>query len=437
MGKTSFNRLNHKIKSWRIGDYFRQFSIVAAGIIVTFWGNDRITENARQKEVRATMQLITEELEYNKQELRNIKHLLDIDIHMSLLLKEHDMDVSKIPTDTLWKYGKLFNNMDEFSYRTDALDVLKGSSLMQYIPDKRMLQDVLQTYFELGRKQRDVGDYYATKTDALMSAAMSRELAHVFDGDDSLRDQALFLVQYKKFINYVNMVPGFLYWHEFDELDERLAKQIQVLKAAFSKMLRLTNKRREEASVKRALTLENEIELIEGCRAGKDSARKELYTLYSKQMLAVCYRYTGDVDAAHDVLHDGFIKIFTHFTFRGECALSTWVTRVMVTQAIDYLRKQQRFSQLVVNEEQLPDIPDEAGIAETGGRISEEMLMAFVAELPDGCRTVFNLYVFEEKSHKEIAEILHIKEHSSTSQLHRAKCLLIKRIKEYTEYERK
>ena len=112
-------------------------------------------------------------------------------------------------------------------------------------------------------------------------------------------------------------------------------------------MLRLTNKRREEASVKRALTLENEIELIEGCRAGKDSARKELYTLYSKQMLAVCYRYTGDVDAAHDVLHDGFIKIFTHFTFRGECALSTWVTRVMVTQAIDYLRKQQRFSQLV------------------------------------------------------------------------------------------
>lgn len=124
-------------------------------------------------------------------------------------------------------------NLSLYSYRTDALDVLKGSSLMQYIPDKRMLQDVLQTYFELGRKQRDVGDYYATKTDALMSAAMSRELAHVFDGDDSLRDQALFLVQYKKFINYVNMVPGFLYWHEFDELDERLAKQIQVLKAKY------------------------------------------------------------------------------------------------------------------------------------------------------------------------------------------------------------
>lgn len=179
--------------------------------------------------------------------------------------------------------------------------------------------------------------------------------------------------------------------------------------------------------------MENEIELVEGCRAGKDSARKALYTLYSKQMLAVCYRYTGDVDAAHDVLHDGFIKIFTHFTFRGECALGTWVTRVMVTQAIDYLRRRQRFSQLIVNEGQLPDVADEADIADAGSRLSEEQLMAFVAELPDGCRTVFNLYVFEEKSHKEIAGLLHIKEHTSTSQLHRAKSLLAKRIKEYIE----
>ena len=160
--------------------------------------------------------------------------------------------------------------------------------------------------------------------------------------------------------------------------------------------------------------MENEIELIKGCRAGQDSARKELYTLYAKQMLAVCYRYTGDMDAAHDVLHDGFIKIFTNFSFRGESSLCTWITRVMVTQSLDFLRREKRVSQLVVHEEQL---------------------MAFIAELPDGCRTVFNLYVFEEKSHKEIAKMLHIKEHSSTSQLHRAKYLLAKRIKEYRNHE--
>ena len=110
--------------------------------------------------------------------------------------------------------------------------------------------------------------------------------------------------------------------------------------------------------------MENEIELIKGCRAGKDSARKELYTLYSKQMLAVCFRYTGDMDAAHDVLHDGFIKIFTNFSFRGESSLCTWITRVMVTQSLDFLRREKRVSQLVVHEEQLPDIPD---ISDSGG----------------------------------------------------------------------
>ena len=104
----------------------------------------------------------------------------------------------------------------------------------------------------------------------------------------------------------------------------------------------------------------------------------------------------------------------------------------MVTQALDYLRRQKRITQVIVHEEQIPDIPD---IPENGSDISEEQLMAFVADLPDGCRTVFNLYVFEEKSHKEIAEILHIKEHSSTSQLHRAKYLLAKRIKEYRNHE--
>lgn len=233
MKNINWNKIKTTIKGWRLSDYFRQFSIVAAGIIVTFWGSDRITENARQKEVRATMQLVAEELAYNRQELRNIKHLLNIDIHMSQLLNSHDMNVSEIPVDTLTKYGKLFNSMDEFSYRTDALDVLKGSSLMQYIPDKRMLQDILQTYFELGRKQKAVSDYYATKTDVLMGAAMSRDLTYTFDDDNSLRDQALFLMQYKKFINYVIMVPGFLDWDEFDELDEMLDKQIQVLEAKY------------------------------------------------------------------------------------------------------------------------------------------------------------------------------------------------------------
>jgi len=190
----------------------------------------------------------------------------------------------------------------------------------------------------------------------------------------------------------------------------------------------------EKRSYKIAFQLENEIELIKGCRGGDNSARKKLYTLYSKQMLAICYRYTGDMDAAHDVLHDGFIKIFTNFSFRGESALGTWITRVMITQSLDYLRKQKRISQVITYEEEFPEVVDWS-TGESYEKISEEQLLLFIAELPEGCRTVFNLSVLEGKSHKEIAEILQIKEHSSTSQLYRAKNLLMQKINEYVKYE--
>jgi len=185
----------------------------------------------------------------------------------------------------------------------------------------------------------------------------------------------------------------------------------------------------------KAFQLENEIELIKGCREGSDSARKRLYTLYSSQMLAICFRYTGDMDVAHDVLHDGFVKIFTNFSFRGESSIRTWLTRVMVTQSLDYLRRQKRMNQVVQYDETIPEVADTVISKEDANWISEEKLLGFIAELPEGCRTVFNLYVFEKKSHKEIAELLRIKEHSSTSQLHRAKFLLAKKIKEYVSHE--
>lgn len=177
--------------------------------------------------------MVAEELEYNRKELRNIKHLLDIDRNMSSLLIKHKMDISGIPRDTLTKYDKLFNNMNELSYRTDALDVLKGSSLMQYISDKRLLQDVLQIYFELGKRKKDIGDYYAAKTDVLMGLAMSKNIKFALETNDSLLDQVSFLISNDEFVNFVIMVPGFLYWNEFDELDEMLDKQIQTLKAKY------------------------------------------------------------------------------------------------------------------------------------------------------------------------------------------------------------
>ena len=181
------------------------------------------------------------------------------------------------------------------------------------------------------------------------------------------------------------------------------------------------------------LASDKETDLIEGCRAGDNAARQELYTRYARPMLAVCFRYVGDLDEAHDVLHDGFVKVFTHFTFRGESTLKTWLTHVMVTQSIDYLRRKKVFAPLDDETLSLYEPTDEEENWEEDHRLTQEVLLGFLAQLPDGCRTVFNLFVMEGKSHKEIARLMGIREHSSTSQLHRAKALLAQRIKAYLE----
>ena len=164
----------------------------------------------------------------------------------------------------------------------------------------------------------------------------------------------------------------------------------------------------------------NETELVERCGKGDNLARKQLYERYAGQLMAICVRYTGDREVAQDVLHDGFLNIFrsfSQFTYKGEGSLKAWLARIMVNEALGYLRKKASTNQEVIVEE-LPDVP-------------QSVLMQFIKELPDGYRTVFNLYVLEEKGHKEIAEMLGITEHTSSSQLYRAKTLLMKKINDY------
>lgn len=179
---------------------------------------------------------------------------------------------------------------------------------------------------------------------------------------------------------------------------------------------------------------------MKGCRAGENSAREMLYNQFARQMMAVCYRYTGNLEDAHDVLHDGFIKAFTHFNFKGESSLSTWLTRVMMSTAVDFLRQRNKFADIVSLDDGLEDdhleeaAEEEQEVALIGQDLTESELLRFVAELPEGCRTIFNLHVFEEKTHKEIAQMLGIKLHSSTSQYSRAKYLLMRKIKEYTSH---
>ena len=136
------------------------------------------------------------------------------------------------------------------------------------------------------------------------------------------------------------------------------------------------------------------------------------------------------------LLKYGFIKIygsFDKFTWRGEGSLRAWIERIMVNTALQHLRKNDVMSLAVniddVNESFDAEEPD----VEDVERIPNTVLMRFISELPEGYRTVFNLYTFEEKSHKEIAQLLSINEKSSASQLFRAKQSLAKKIKLYLE----
>lgn len=175
--------------------------------------------------------------------------------------------------------------------------------------------------------------------------------------------------------------------------------------------------------------------LTKGLKNGDRGAMKNLYGLYSGYLNAVCSRYVLDKNTVKDILQDSFVKIFSSidkFEYRGPGSLKAWITRITVNETLKYLRKSAKDMMTVdydsLTDDDLPDSGDEDMDVED---IPPSEIQKMIRRLPDGYRTIFNLYVFEDMSHKEIADLLGIKENSSASQLHRAKALLAKWINEY------
>lgn len=148
--------------------------------------------------------------------------------------------------------------------------------------------------------------------------------------------------------------------------------------------------------------------------------------------MAVAMRYLADDESARDVLQDSFVKILTsvgRFSFRGEGSLRAWVLRIVANESLDYLRRERRLHFVEDLPDDLPDEEPDVGI------ISQAVLQHMIEQLPAGYRTVLNLFVFEQKSHREIAQVLGIKESSSASQFLRAKKLLAQMIKNYQKQQ--
>lgn len=181
---------------------------------------------------------------------------------------------------------------------------------------------------------------------------------------------------------------------------------------------------------------EQEKNLIEALRRGGNPAKRAFYDQFHRYLAAVCARYVGDNDAVKDLLQEVFIKIYTRFDsfdYRGTGSLQAWSRRIAVNEALQYLRASKRRAETQL--EALGDLPDPDDTPDIS-RIPQRALLDMIRRLPERYRTVFNLYIFEEMSHKEIAALLGIGESTSASNLHRAKGLLTKWIHEYQDHER-
>ena len=163
--------------------------------------------------------------------------------------------------------------------------------------------------------------------------------------------------------------------------------------------------------------------LIRECLKNNRLAQKELYERLSSRMFSVCIRYIGDRELAKDILHDGFIVLFSKLdTFKGDGSFEGWARRIFINTALMHMRKGDvlRYSE-DLEAKPVSEITISSSVIE---ELEAEFLMKLVAQMPAGFRTVFNMYGIEGYSHQEIAETLGVSEGGSRSQLSRARLWL-------------
>ena len=172
-----------------------------------------------------------------------------------------------------------------------------------------------------------------------------------------------------------------------------------------------------------------DIDLAKLCARGDDKARHELYTRYAAYLFALCIRYVGDRELARDLMHDAMIRIFdTIGKYKPTGSLKSWCARVTVNLVIDHLRKSRRLETVSIDQtqEKIPE-PQNEEIA----KIPKTELMRMVGELPETKRVIFNLFCLEGYSHKDIAQMLDIKEKTSSSLLFKARAQLAENVRDY------
>ncbi|HNO70214.1 MAG TPA: RNA polymerase sigma factor [Bacteroidia bacterium] len=160
-------------------------------------------------------------------------------------------------------------------------------------------------------------------------------------------------------------------------------------------------------------------ELVKACIEKNPNAQRLLFERFCRKMMGICLRYASLKDEADDMLQNGFIKVFEKIeTYRAEGSLEGWIRKIIVNEALTYLRKNKKLKMNVDIDNLAYDIPSNNPIGE---QLNEKELLKMIQRLPIGFRTIFNMYAIEGYSHKEIANQLGISEGTSKSQYSRAR----------------
>jgi RNA polymerase sigma factor (sigma-70 family) len=164
-------------------------------------------------------------------------------------------------------------------------------------------------------------------------------------------------------------------------------------------------------------------QLISDCKDNNILAQEKLYRFFAPKLFPICLKYSSSYEEAQDNLQDGFLLVFDkikQFDFKG--SFEGWIKKVIINNILKQYRKQSFLNIIddVVEEEVTLSLEDES--------VSFDFLIKIIQELPDRYRLVFNLYVMDDYSHKEIAEMLSISEGTSKSNLSRAKLILKEKI---------
>jgi len=161
---------------------------------------------------------------------------------------------------------------------------------------------------------------------------------------------------------------------------------------------------------------------IQTAKKGNPVAQRYLYDTYKVPLFTVCLRYSRDRSEAEDILQEGFIKIFKDLNqYAGKGAIGAWMRKVMVNTALQYIRKWKKDWQHEDSQDYQNAFQNNAVVFQ---KLGLEELTKLIQKLPQGYKIVFNLYIIEGYSHKEIANILGISESTSKTQLFKAKAAL-------------